>query len=434
MHHTLRNDGSVRHWMLGVVGILLFVLLSTSARAADVTHLTYGAHGEAWFAFLAGMAEKFEAQTGLQVDVIVNTGNYQEQVAVQIAGGVGPDVTDFHPQLGASLIQQGVFENLRPYMHRDGFDLSEFPPVAIEGMTAPDGSQWGLPISVFPVVTYYNATMFEAAGLADPGQLGDDWSWDTLLSSARQLTIDRNGDGVIDQYGVERRITARWEQQVHQAGGQWFDRLVFPTESRFNTPQVLEAVRFLHRLLVDEQVATPSTNVNEWSVWSEGPANVAVTTVDGPGVIPIRWQNAHFDWDVAMQPKGPANRAARVNPDGFQIIADSPNKEAAWEWLKFLLEVENQVEFAMITARLPAHRDAMVRYNESDFDLPPSWRQVFLATASDPNGYAAYVIPDGAVQTAINQRIGQVWNGQVPPETALVQIHDQVNALLRGEN
>ncbi len=407
--------------------ISLVMALSGIGFAQEITHYTYSGHGEKWLEHLENMAEEFRQETGIHVNVIQSSGNYTEQTLVMISGGVAPDVTDFHPMIGATLIKEELFENLQPYVDRSGLDLSLFPPVTVAGVTAPNGTLWGIPISIYPVTTFFNRDMFAAAGLTDPIRLGDDWTWETFRESARHLTVDRNGDGSPDQYGTERRITARWEQQVHQAGGQWFDRLVFPTESRLNSPEVLEAVRFFAGLINDDRVAAPSG----YTIWPPA-ANVAITLVDGPGVVGTRWQESPVDWDIALQPRGSASRAARVNPDGFQILKDSTNKEAAWRWIHFLVgDVERQVRFSATTGRLPSLRDAMLRYDEIPLDLPSNW-MAFIDTAFDPDGYAAYVVPS-EVTAAMNPTINRIWNGELAPEAGLQQAHDVVNSILAGQ-
>ena len=107
------------------------------------------------------MAERFKASTGISVEFIVASGSeYRAKLMTMIAGGVPPDVTDAHPMLGAPLIAQGVFEDLTPYVKRDNFPIDQMPPVAVEGVMTPDRKLWGIPGSVYPVVTFFNADLF----------------------------------------------------------------------------------------------------------------------------------------------------------------------------------------------------------------------------------------------------------------------------------
>lgn len=406
-----------------VVAVLMTALLISSlpavAESEPIVHLTYASHHPEWAEFLYMMAERFEAETGLQVEVEVGPsgGAYREQVLVRTAGGVPPDVMDFNPGQAALPIQSRLFEDLRPYVERDQVDLSQFPPVAIEGMTAPDGTMWGLPMGLFPISVYFNVDMFSQAGLANPNDLGDDWTWETYLDSARRLTIT-DAEGKVLQFGtIDPRF--RWQILVHQAGGRVYDRHVFPTESRFDTPEVLEALEFRQALW---QAGTIS---DHGGVWNQA---AAISMVDGPTV--FNRQVGDFEMDVALQAQGPASRSTLVNPDGFQIHSASTNKEAAWRWIRFLVtEIENQMEFASITGRLPSQRDAMLRYHEIPRPLPANWYSIIEATF-DPDAHAPYVVPDLEMTSVVDRVIGQIWRGEVAPQTGVQQIHELLTALL----
>lgn len=420
---------SMTKQLLPITVILLLTLFSSAAMAKEIVHFTQTNHGDKWREHLENMAELFYEETGIKVNVIPAAGNQAEQVLVMIAGGVAPDVTDFPPAEGAPLITQGLFEDLWPYVERSGMDLSQIPPVGIEGSTSPDGKLWGLPISIYPVITFFNKDMFERAGLVDPASMPvSEWTWETFRESARRLTIDRTGTGQSNQYGTDRRLRGRWDQYVHQAGGQWYDRLMFPTESHFNTPEVLEAVRFVTTVMNDDGSAPPHGS-SGYSVWPGRGANVAMTLNDGPGAIGTQWQNSPVAWDVAALPKGPVNRAVAVVPNNLEILKDSTEKEAAWQWVHYLIaDVDHQVAFATTTGRLPAIRDAMLRYGEIPIDMPPNWMAIIDA-AFDPDGFPQYVVPS-EVRTPVNAIIGRVWSGELPPEIGLEQIHDVVSGIL----
>src|SRR5690625_3650594 len=133
---------------------LLFILGSTVLTSATtIQHLTYGSHAAEWREWLELMAERFYDETG--IEVLVETGPsgraYREQVVVRTGAGLPPDVMDFNPNQAAILVKEGVFEDLRPYVEASDIDLSQYPPVGIEGMTAPDGTMWGFAVSLLPI-------------------------------------------------------------------------------------------------------------------------------------------------------------------------------------------------------------------------------------------------------------------------------------------
>ena len=418
-------NGRLRFTM---VALLALVLCAPTQAAVRLTHFMYDGHAAKWQEYLEVMASRFKAETGIDVEVVLSSGGasgMRSKLLVMIAGGTPPDVTDCHPVIAAPLIAQGVFEDLRPYVARDKFPLERIPPVAVEGMSTPDGQLWGIPVSVYPVVTFFNVDAFAQYGVANPRELGADWTWETVEAAARRLTIDADGDGVPEFWGTDR-ISARWEMQVHQAGGQLYDRIVYPTKSQFNTAPVLRAVEFIQNLCL-ERVAVNTAADRIYLGKS------AFSVVDGPGFIGAYYQDVAFDWDIAGQPKGPANRAARVNPDGFQIIAESKYREEAWQWIRFLTgDADNQLEMARITGRLPSLRESIVRYPRAaaDLVLPDNW-QAMIETAFDPDGYAAYVVPEATqIDAVVNPIMNRVWNGQMAAATALQQIHDVVTSIL----
>ena len=51
---------------------------------------------------------------------------------------------------------------------------------------------------------YYNPQIFRANGVKTPKELmaENNWTWDTMREAAVELTLDTNGDGVIDQWGI----------------------------------------------------------------------------------------------------------------------------------------------------------------------------------------------------------------------------------------
>lgn len=413
-------------WLL--VTILLGLALAPAALAAEpvtLVHLTYGSHAREWSEWLERMAERFEAETGIKVEVEIGPGGsaYREQVVVRTAGGVAPDVMDFNPGQAAVLIKEGMFEDLRPYIANSKVDLSQYPPVSIEGMTGPDGTMWGFAVSLLPIPVYFNGDMFAAAGLLNPIQLGDEWTWDTYLASARALTI-RDGEGNPIQFGtIDQRF--RWEQVVHQAGGMVYDRHVFPTESRFNSPEVLTGIEFRMQMYNEGLIATTG------GVWA---GNTALTMIDPPTI--INKLQGDFYMDVALQPKGPGGRGGTVNPDGFQIHSHSPHKEEAWKWIEFLVtDEEGLMEFAILTGRLPSLRNAMLRYDEvgeARNELTPNWMALIESTFS-ADAIPPYVVPNVAITSAVSSTLSEIWNGSVAPQVALQQLHEQVTALLKEE-
>ena len=80
----------------------------------------------------------------------------------------------------------------------------------------------------------------------------------------------------------------------------------------------------------------------------------AVTLISGPTAI-TTLNELGVNFDVALQPKGPASRASYSVTASFQMPKGNKNPEAAWKWIKFLAtETESMRNFVAKTSRLPA--------------------------------------------------------------------------------
>lgn len=154
--------------------------------------------------------------------------------------------------------------------------------------------------------------------------------------------------------------------------------------------------------------------------------------MDGPGIIGAYMTKVNFQWDIARQPLGPANRASEVAVDAFEIVATTQHPDQAWRWLKFIAaDRESVAQFVRATGRVPSLRALQARYPTLVTAAPRSWT-VFFDTAADPGAFANYVIPRAAdVNPIISRELGKVWRGEEPARGALEAIHREVEALLK---
>ena len=121
----------------------------------------------------------------------------KEMVACQSA--VGPDVMWQSYAWTNSFAKMGLLTSYSPYLEKsEAIDLeNDFDPVALELGTV-DGQIYGLPWSMEAMCLVYNKDMFREAGL-DPEK--PPTNWEELVECAKALTVDKDGDGTIDQYG-----------------------------------------------------------------------------------------------------------------------------------------------------------------------------------------------------------------------------------------
>ena len=101
-------------------------------------------------------------------------------------------------------------------------------------------SQYALPYEVVPTLMFVNKTLLEQEGIEVPNE---NWTWSTMEQIVDQITKDKNGDGVIDQFGT---YNYTWKEAVYSNGAELFDK--DGKKAFFSGTKVNEAVKFVKKL------------------------------------------------------------------------------------------------------------------------------------------------------------------------------------------
>ena len=259
-----------------------------------------------------------------------------------MAAGIAPDVLDLVTQVTAPLIAQDMFMDLNKFLDPKTRNL--IPTAMLNALTTPSGLLFMLPVEVYSIVTWYNLDMIRQAGLTPPAELKpEEWTWERMREYGRKLTVDSDGDGVAEIWGLDRMRSRPYIQTV-QAGSNFFDRDIFPTKSLLLSEPVVTAIEFIEKLIWQDRVTQPATVGGNTYLYHN---RAAIDVVDGPGIIGTRMKGVPFEWDVALQPYGPVNNATNVSLNGFQISAQTKNPEAAWKWV-FVGTTERAQQTALI--------------------------------------------------------------------------------------
>ncbi len=91
--------------------------------------------------------------------------------------------------------------------------LDSFPPAVLNAVRLRGGT-YAIPVEVTPVVLWFDPRLFDAQSAPYPDS---SWTWERLGETATVLTLDRDGDGELDQWGL--RGTPE-DLFIWQAGGE----------------------------------------------------------------------------------------------------------------------------------------------------------------------------------------------------------------------
>ena len=223
-----------------------------------------------------------------------------------------------------------VLLDLKPFIDRDGYDLTQLADQGVADFTTADGGQYGLPRDLNTIALYYNKAMFDAAGIAVPRRhlgLGEARRGREAADQGRRrrrqdrpvglLHRDHRHGELLAVDGVaERRRRARAGRQVHRARHR-------PGRRRHPVPPGpdLEGqgharpgrVRRDRRRVRAGRRPPWRPTARGWCRRSRRPASTSA---------------------IAPLPKGPAGRFTSVNPTGAVVYKGSKAPDAAWEFVE----------------------------------------------------------------------------------------------------
>lgn len=222
---------------------LLVLALGVIGHAQPVTVSFWHIYnpGSAAGDLMARAVEDFNVEHAGEITIEATTVGFFEmfdRYPVALAAGVGPDVIIFNLDGVRKEAHQGWLTDLTPLIDRDGVDLSDFLPGAMEAVTY-EGQIYALPFNLDTRILYYNRALFSEAGL-DPD--APPVRWEDLQHVAAQLTRT-DSDGSYTRLGFHPMWGNVWfVPWLHSNSGRWFDEGGNPV---IDAPQNIEALQFV---------------------------------------------------------------------------------------------------------------------------------------------------------------------------------------------
>lgn len=419
---------------------------TTDPTGSGTTEPTSGAQGgELQFLFWnwgpdaepgwRSIADEFEAENdGVSIALTPvagdNWGSYLSNAATMIAGGASPDLIYTATEGVKFLLQNDMILPIDDLVAADADAqaiVDDMAPNLVDGMRA-DGSLYALPYAWNNMVIYYNTDRFTEAGLDAPSA---DWTVEEFVETAKALTEDTDGDGRADRYGFSWASNEMFPgvmPWVLNFGGN------FATEdlctATIDTPEVAEAIGFLHGLIHDEQVSpAPAPLAEIFPQFQNG--DIAMF---GAG----RWPLATFlpagfeAFDIQYYPKA-AGQTTLFGVGGFPILKSSANPELAFEFAKFTSSPQIQ-QRAIGTADAPATDIPALRSVADEIvaaGLLPANSEIFYDSV---DAYDAQLVPAPAAfaefESTILRNLGLIMAGEVSVADGLAQTQQELDAVV----
>lgn len=344
---------SKKSFVFILVSILVFSIVPMASAKVTINYWHYlsGDYGTAH----ENMVQEFNRlHPDIHVEVLY-TGNQfatRDKVLAAVAGGQPPEVSlvdQFWPPL---MVSTGALVPISQFVDVDEY-FADYCDIPLDTVTV-NGKIWTMPFSLSNQILFYNKDMFRAVGL-DPEK--PPTTWDELVEYGKLLTRDVDGDGRIDEWGVNFTTRANvgavysFITFLWQAGGEIYNEDF--TKAAFNSPEAVEAVRFWTDLAHTHNILSLSPPTEGFEI-----GRIAMQYSSTSSIEATR-NKVKFDFGVASLP-GHKNTVTGVGGSSLAIFKTSKEREeAAWKFVEWMSSAENNLKWSMATGYTPLRHSVL---------------------------------------------------------------------------
>ncbi|MBD2491916.1 ABC transporter substrate-binding protein [Aulosira sp. FACHB-615] len=366
------------------------------------------------------LVDKFnQTHVDVQVESIYagQLGQQLPKILTAVVGKVPPDILCFYPQITGQLVELSAVRPLEGWF--DKLPLkSELSQKLLDELKL-DGHLWSVPLYTSNIGIFYRPTLFKAAGITNTPK-----NWEELRQAAKKLTVDRNGDGLPEQYGMLLPMgkgewtVFSWFPFLSSAGGE----IVSNGVPNLNNPQAVHALQFWQDLLKDGSATlSPPERGYEEDAFLQGRVAMQIT---GPWTYITKSQT---DYQVFPIPRD-VESATVTGTGNFYVMKTTPEKEqAALKFLEYVLSEEFQTEWSIGTGFLPVNLKSAQSEAYQQYIQQKPWIKVFLDQMS-----VARSRPTLAGYSRISESLGRAIEATLlgdSPQSALKQAQERLELI-----
>ena len=351
-----------------------------------------------------------------------------QKIMAAVAAGGPPDVAQCYEAWTANLIENESLAPMDPlFAGPNGLSAesrADIHAIFLEGATQ-NGTVWSFPFNKSVRALYYNKDLYRRVGL-DPER--PPRTWEEYRAFAKRLTVDGDGDGKPETFGVASQITVTmFENLIVQNGGS----LLTEDETRvaFDSPEGIEALEFMADLLVNDGSAILSQGYEYQNEFLAG----KVGMIEGSSVSLVFMDGKYeFELGLAALPAGVRDTQLVAGTD-VVIFRTTPERErVAWDFVKWFTDTEQTARWSALTGYLPVRKSAMTHPVLVDkLESKPGLGEVYgqleraLPQPKAPGWYAGRTVLE-------REAIEPVLRGRMQPAEALRAAATKANRELAG--
>ena len=311
---------------------------------------------------LRSLMDQFEAaNSGIKVKLL--SGPYadtQQQVVAGAAAGTLADVVGLDGAWVSDLVKQGAITDLSALMSTAGYDKSQLASTVDYG-----GSTYMIPTVNFVYPMFVNNSLLSAAGITTPPSTRTDFA-----AAAKKVTDPaKNIYGWVLPLGLD---TANGIQNdvmswVWASGGSMMQN---GKPNVAGNADIKSALQFIQQMYNDKVLVPGALSLQEQDKVNNFTNGRVAMMIDSLAHITmIRKANANLDFSVIPIPAADGYTGARGIPYaswGIGVSSNSPNKDAAWKLVQFLLSPDTNAKMAQLANAFPNNKQSKPDYSSAD--------------------------------------------------------------------
>ncbi|HMB00166.1 MAG TPA: sugar ABC transporter substrate-binding protein [Spirochaetota bacterium] len=295
-----------------------------------------------------------------------------EVILTQLASGKPSfDLLDVHyPYLLRELASKGQLWDITGRLQKDGIDVNDFWPQC-DVYYKVDGKVYGLPANGGSCVLWYNKKHFREASI---DEITERITWDRVYKIAYKLT-KKNSEGRIYRFGINYHLWLMNKLLMIQSGGELLD--VDNKTIGFDNPTFARYCRMFNAMKFSEKQCAPTAanlesiaKAGNWGGGSLFAAGNASMVVNGRWMIAEWRKHKELEYSIAPMPymKGKPPKNIFLSR-GIVIPKDSPDREAAYKFIKYLYSEDYNRTILRYADGIPAVKS----WVKNEEFLNPKW-------------------------------------------------------------
>ena len=270
-----------------------------------------------------------------------------------------------------------------------------------------DGKHYGVPMGHAPYSVYFNKAIFDAAGITE-----DQYpkTWDDLAALASKLTVDKDGDGTPDQYGIALADKDAGYLPIFLQGAG--TDLVVDGKANLTSKKSKDTLTWIRDNFYAKKSSPSNLSlVDAQTLFCSGKA--AMFWI-GPWIVNAAKEKG-IETGTFEMPKGPEKQVTEVAANYWyttsQVDGNDAKKKAAYAWMKFFNNKKNQITWA-VKANYPPNRTDVtaddMKSNNFVSQISPYMDHSSLLLGSVPSGFADVQSELNALGPKISESTGDL--------------------------